>query len=263
MSRHALLTLLILAALTASSSLAEPFNYLNTTVTHWADPNSQPMTYEQYLAANPVTEFNYRMTDYSPSLTDDPLGIVVIVNETLYLQIETSITQYCADLLAGGYSYIVYQTSGGTPADIKDLLIAEWNNDAVGTLLIGDLPVPWFELYEDFDNDGQPDNPFMVSFPCDLFYMDLDGTWADEDFDGKYDLHEGTWEPDFWVGTLRASPIVGSEAELINHYFAKNHAFRIGELNSCRFPDLEEDVPRSILIVYHRTNAPCCQDRND
>lgn len=119
---------------------------------------------------------------------------------------------------------------GGTPADIKDLLTAEWNNDAVGALLVGDLPVPWFELYEDFDNDGQPDNPYMVSFPCDLFYMDLDGTWADEDFDGMYDLHEGTWEPDFWVGTLRASPIVGSAADLTNHYFAKNHAYRIGEL---------------------------------
>ncbi len=114
MSRHALLTLLILAALTATSSFAEPHDYLSTTVTRWADPSRQPMTYEQYLAAHPASEFRYRIADYSPGLTDDPLGIVVIVNEYLYPNIETSITQYCADLLAGGYSYTVYHLNSAT-----------------------------------------------------------------------------------------------------------------------------------------------------
>ena len=230
MIRLVLLTLSYISIIATSMVIAEPYNYLNTTVTRWADPDRRPMTYREYLESYPLMDFNYRLVNFSAGMTDDPLPFVVIVNDSLYYQVEESILQYCADLTADGYGYSVYTASGGTPADIKEILISEWNNDAVGALLVGDLPVPWFELYEDFDNDGEPDNPFMVSFPCDLYYMDLDGIWDDEDSDGIFDVHEGNWEPDIWAGTLKASTIYGFEESLTNHYFEKNHAYRIGEL---------------------------------
>ena len=217
------------------SVFAAPYNYYNTEVTRWSDPYHTPMTYEEYLAQYPVQPFHYTEIDRFYGWTDDPLPFVVMVNETLYPQIESSIDTYCADLASDGFAYVLYTTQGGTPEDIKDLLIAEWELGAVGALLVGDLPVPWFELYEDFDNNGIPDYPWMVNFPCDLFYMDLDGDWYDTDNDGKYDVHEGSWQPDIWIGTLRASPLSGSESAFTNNYFAKNHAFRAGTLT---LPDM-------------------------
>ncbi len=47
-------------------------------------------------------------------------------------------------------------------------------------VLIGNLPVPWFQLIDDWNSNGRrgPDKHYE-EFPCDLFLMDLDGTWLE------------------------------------------------------------------------------------
>jgi hypothetical protein len=120
---------------------------------------------------------------------------------------------------------------GGTPENLRNLLLQYQVTDSIlGAVLVGDLPQAWFELYEDFDNNGLPDPPgVQVQFPCDLYYMDLDGDWYDGDLDGVPDTHMNAWQPDIFVGRLLAST-VGSEVFLLRTYLDRNHAFRMGQL---------------------------------
>jgi hypothetical protein len=120
----------------------------------------------------------------------------------------------------------------GDEAALRNLLISEWNSrQIVGAILIGDLAVPWYEMTEPPDWGGE-----HVEFPIDLFLMDLDGQWVDEDLDGLYDDHlngSGDMLADIWVGRLLAMNLTYygvTEQALINNYFSKNHQYRRREL---------------------------------
>jgi hypothetical protein len=69
-----------------------------------------------------------------------------------------------------------------------------------------------------------------TEFPCDLYYMDTNGTWQDTDGDGKFNKHTGAIDPEIWVGRLYTPTAGGNDAALINDYFTRNHAFRLGKL---------------------------------
>lgn len=170
--------------------------------------------------------------------------ILLVVNSGIYSSITTGLNQYWNDLLAAGYTVELYTASGGTPANLRSYLQTKFNDGTglEGVMLIGDLPIPWFEINYDFDGpDGDTLDNEYVDFPCDLFYMDMDGTWLDSQStypfqSGVYDSHTdgaGDCAPDIWVGRLTASPMtLGSPTEsgLLNNYFAKDHNFRTGAL---------------------------------
>jgi hypothetical protein len=62
--------------------------------------------------------------------------------------------------------------------------------------------------------------------------MDLNGTWTDADGDGLYDNHSGNLNLEVWVGRLYARPLSwDDEVRLVRRYFAKNHAYRTGQLS--------------------------------
>jgi hypothetical protein len=76
---------------------------------------------------------------------------------------------------------------------------------------------------------GCYDPPYQEEFPCDFFYMDMNGVFEDTDADGLYDLHTGDRAPDIWLGRLTASPLTmggSTEIELLENYFHKNHLYR-------------------------------------
>lgn len=152
--------------------------------------------------------------------------VVVIVNSSIQEAIQPSLEQYVSDLEAEGYSVTIYATEGGTPNDLRTFLQEQLPDGLAGCILIGDLPVPWYEMDDDFYGHAE--------FPTDLYYMDLDGAWIDSDGNGKYDAHydgSGDQEPEIWVGRLTASPLSGDEVTLLQNYFAKNHGYRTGELS--------------------------------
>lgn len=210
---------------------AEPYDYFDTKALQWADPAREPLSYEQYLARHPLLPFQCNLILGVTHAVDDTLPFLIVVNASLYSQVDSAIARYIADIRADNFAPILYTSLGGTPQEFKDsLIIPAWQMGAVGALLVGDLPVPWFELYHDFDNNGIPDDSLLHDFPCDLFYMDIDGVWGDTTGNGIYDLHQGNMAPEFWIGRLTASPLLGDEAQLTRNYFAKNHAFRTGAL---------------------------------
>ena len=235
MKKIGLINLILLAGLISVSIShrveSAPIDYKNTMVTRDVR-STHIMSYEEYISSNPVAPFIFALEKRGLTFVDDPLPFVIIVESSLYTQIESSIDTYVNDLTDDGYEPSVFTSSGGTPLNLKQqILIPEWESGAVGCMLVGDLPVPWFEMYEDFNDDGIPDDPFRVQFPIDMFYMDMDGEWVDTaGFSDVYDGHEGDWEPDIWVGQLRANTMGGNEADMVQNYFQKNHAFRMGEL---------------------------------
>ena len=99
--------------------------------------------------------------------------ICIIVESMLYDQVETEIERYIRDIAEIGFDALVMPFDQGTPEDVKDLLINACPEELVGSLLIGDIPAA---IYED-----QTDNETL---PIDLFYADLNGTWADTDGNG-------------------------------------------------------------------------------
>ena len=201
------------------------FDIRNTSVTRWVSPdNSRPTTYEEWRAqVGDVGPFQIeRKTAFENNNDRKGVEFCVIINAVLYNQVQSSIDQYIMDLIGEGYDAELYTTLGGSPEDLRAFLQDEYADGMSGCVLIGDLPVPWYET--DF---GDP--PEHEEFPIDLFYMDLDGVFADNDYDGKYDSHTGNVFPEIYVGRLTASPLTldgANEVDLIENYFYKDHLYR-------------------------------------
>lgn len=204
------------------------------------DPVHRPLlSFEQFMALQPAAE-PFR-AERVIELRGRGGGIIIAVNTALYSSVYAAVDQYVIDILAAGYSVSVHTVSGGTPADLRSYLQGQAQGLA-GVVLIGDLPVPWFEIDYDFDgSDADLLDDEYAAFPCDLFYMDLDGAWSDlrstAPFQaGVYDLHaagSGDMAPEIWVSRVTTSPMTfggATQATLTNNYFAKDHRYREGLL---------------------------------
>ncbi|MDD4052299.1 MAG: C25 family cysteine peptidase [candidate division Zixibacteria bacterium] len=152
-------------------------------------------------------------------------GVCILVNDLLLSGLQSSLDQYTADLTAEGYSVTIYGMSGGTPEELRTFLQEEYEKGMTGVVLIGDLPVAWYEA-ECWDPVEHEE------FPADLYYMDMDGAWEDSDSDGLYDTHTGNIVPEIWLGRLTAGPLAADldgEIAMLQNYFRKNHLYRTGQ----------------------------------
>jgi hypothetical protein len=200
-------------------------------VTRWLDfDGRKPTSYAEWRSRNSVSEpFSAQLIQESASDKSAAAGALVglFVNASLYPEITASLDQYIGDLVVDGYTVAVYTVSGGTPVDFRSLLQYRHGVDSMmGAVLIGDLPLAWYEA-------GCWDPLEHEEFPCDLYYMDMDGFWEDRDADGLFDSHSGDLGPEIWVGRLTASPMTyggADEATLLQNYFTKNHAYRTGQM---------------------------------
>ena len=166
----------------------------------------------------------------NPQAIDKP--VVVIVESGLWgdVDIRTAVNQYVNDINDTGYDPILYTSAIANAQLLRALLIGWHNSDSIiGAVLIGDLP--YAEFYHDDSVAGFPAEDFI----CDLYLMDLDGTWQDlEGSDGIFDSHtdgSGDIEPEIFVGRLDASTrTFGSKtnAEDIIDLLSRVHAYRYG-----------------------------------
>ncbi|MDJ0666700.1 MAG: C25 family cysteine peptidase [Desulfobacterales bacterium] len=184
-----------------------------------------------------------------------PNGVVlVLVEKSIYEAVSASIDKYVLDLGRDGYWATIHVISGGTPANIRSYIK---RRKPVGAVLVGSIAAPWFELDDDFHGAHS-------EFPCDLFYMDTNGTWTDPDGDGKFSNHTGDLNPEIWVARIWTPTASGNDASLINDYFSRNHKFRLGLLGNARsalayvdddwtsFDDcaFDEMFPSSVITKY-------------
>lgn len=190
-------------------------------------------TKEIYATLFQDTGFIFRLGDDVPLIvqsvwqvtTPNPERVDVLVNSSIWTIVQTSVIRYATDLSAT-YSVYVYSVTYGTPEQVRTFLQGHLTLGLKGCLLVGDIPyatyyIPAHDTFEHWDAD---------TFPCDLFYMDLNGVWTDTNGDGAYESHTGDTAPEIWVGRVKPTGM-GDQATLINNYFDKNHAFRTGTLS--------------------------------
>jgi len=185
----------------------------------YAPPGGLPGSYEEYLENHPIQSAQFFQPDIVRNLVE--ANIALLIDETLYPLISLRLQQYVADLEFEGNSVFLQTITGGTPEEIKSWIIDQYNEGCTGFVFVGDITAAWAEVSGDV-------------FPCDLYYMDLDGSWFDNDHDGDFETHtagSGDVGPEVYVGRLYASTLAyDTEAHMINDYLAKAHAYRVGEL---------------------------------
>ncbi len=222
----------ILLLLTISFSIGfaqRSYDPKSVTVTRWLDKSTRPITYKEYIQSRDFAPLPNIQLLRSATITTDEI-IDIFVNEDLYPQIEASLDTFLLDLQLDGYGINLYMAAETlSPISLRDILCNDWNSqDIAGVIFIGDLAVPWYEMYEPPEWGGE-----HVEFPCDLYFMDLDGDWDDADSDGMFDAHTGQlMGADIWAGRLVASPMVwygGTEVSILQNYFRKNHDHRTGD----------------------------------
>jgi hypothetical protein len=172
----------------------------------------------------PATRFNNRVDFF--------------VQETLASALQPSLDTLAADLARETTDVAVFSVSGTSAESLKAVLAAEYQTGMTSAVLVGDLPIAWFQMIDDFDGNGVGEG--YEEFPCDLFFMDLDGTWKDSlmcdsldslvpGSDSIYDVHEGNITPEIAVSRLPASKI-GNAETLLMSYFDKDHRYRNQQL---------------------------------
>jgi hypothetical protein len=224
--------MVLLVVLTFGQSQAkDDFDYKQINPLRWMDPDRNPTSYREYHLNRQFGESFDAQLIYSGNKEDVP--ICIVINVLLQPLVETTFSTFLADLEAEGYSPNVYTAvNDDDEVALKNLLISEFNTRGIaGGILIGDLPIAWYEMTHPPDWGGD-----HVEFPIDLFFMDLDGTWIDDDLDGMYDEHldgSGDMEADIWIGRLLALNLTlhsANESAMMNNYFDKNHSYRTGQL---------------------------------
>lgn len=154
--------------------------------------------------------------------------ILVLVDSNVYSHIQNELNVYLSDLMGDGYFVGCFQVSGGDPITLKNFILTH-SQGLLGCVFLGDLPAAWYELNGVLGHE---------EFPCDLYYMDLDGLWPDQDYDGIFDHHSagsGDEGPEIFVGRIDASKMPGVETDHLKAYLNKNHLFRMGDLKASNY----------------------------
>ncbi len=153
--------------------------------------------------------------------------LVLYINVDLYPDIQSKLIGDYVNYMEGtNWTVVIKTITGGDEIDLRNTMAADFVDlGYFYAIFIGDLPVAWFDV----DNDSEGE------FPCDLFYMDLDGEWRDDvGSDGVFDYHEdgsGDVEADIPMGRWTVSPLTfgsNTEKSLIEHYIDKNLDYRQG-----------------------------------
>lgn len=223
-------SLLILPLIAISSAQDE------VTLLKWAGPpGSKPEGFSEWIKENPYSE-EIRIKPSGIHEIDERADKVAIFTESsLAPSIDEEINQLISDLQSDGYSVLNYTMSGGTPDSLRNFLKSLYASDSIeGALFIGNLPIAWYQIKNDYYSYG------YAEWPIDLFYMDLDGNWLDtleydatdtlvSGQDSIYDTHYGNVAPEIYVGRLITTGI-GVDSLLLQNYFRKDSAYRNGSI---------------------------------
>ena len=174
--------------------------------------NSRPIHREAYTHTQQL-----RYTPKNSSCHD----YLIIAAQVIYDSLSFEIKRYSEDVhTIYGYGIIVESTKNASPEQLK-ALIQSYQSNLGGVFFIGNLGEAMFET----DNDHNEHE--YRKWPCDLFFMDLNGTWIDSDGNGYYDQHSGNAAPEIFFGRLSTEGLsaLGNEVELIRRQLQKSHGF--------------------------------------
>lgn len=138
---------------TAQSVMARPFGSDTSKIieSRWISlDGSQPITYEEWKSEvgepGPFSMQFVAQLDASLRTLGQPVGFCVLVNADIYPELEFHIERYMIELTGEGCDVELYTISGGTPEDLRAFLQEKFYAGMEGCILIGDLPVAWYEV---------------------------------------------------------------------------------------------------------------------
>lgn len=161
---------------------------------------------------------------------------LILVDNRLYDGIKSNVEQYAGAISQRlGYEVQIVQVNhDAKPEELREMLKKK-RSSLDGCLFIGDIGQAWFQkpVYVTKHSKGKQEK-IVDSWPCDLYFMDLDGIWEDNwawkekqvDYSQKdqiFDTHRGNTQPEIFIGRLPCygeNGIIGSIA-VINQYLKK------------------------------------------
>lgn len=205
-----------------NSSLKEQIVPDISLLTWTMEPDMHIGTFDEYLQSHPYSTSEFEIPSDQRCLSTVSLSsFSILVHQDIYPLIQSSLLQYEMNLEESGYSVFIETIQGGTPQEIKNWVQSRYQAGSCGVLFIGDIPAAWADVSDSI-------------FPCDLYYMDLDGLWTDKNDDGIFEDHSsgsGDMGPELFVARLYTSTLTwDSEVSMINEYLAKVHSYRNGDL---------------------------------
>jgi hypothetical protein len=174
--------------------------------------------------------FTLVIFDNTPTSTQST-HVQIIVNSTIHDQIFPELSQYKQDIINQGYTADIVAWSDLNITKLRNHLIniSQQTSGLFGAVLIGDLPVAIIENYDAVQGFG------LEIFPSDLYLMDLDGQWTDNDIDNDFESHTaglGDIYPDIWIGRINPECLNNlNHIQAYQDYFDRNHAYRTGNLS--------------------------------
>ncbi|MCD6572500.1 MAG: PKD domain-containing protein, partial [Thermoplasmata archaeon] len=128
---------------------------------------------------NGITDRISKLIIVTEPPTSQPM-ILLLVNKTIYPQIQNNLSIFRQDLYNEGYqtSVVKIPYSYNIPPIIKNIIRSYYNQtNLLGTILIGNIAAAYTEI-----KTGDYSNPDALRIwisldACDMYYMDLDGDW--------------------------------------------------------------------------------------
>ncbi len=217
------------------------------------------------LSANKNNNNNYEHHleyDITPSGILVPY-ILLITDQNTHENVHAYIRRYAEDVHHGTGCGIKSEiVTNANYHDIKELIISHQQN-LMGAVLIGNIDAPFYKI------NKWSDTTIVDKFPCDLYYMDLDGEWIFDDNDTIID-HTTNARPEIFVARISAehmnnfiNPIKG-----LKKYFDKNHNYWIGkydEINKFALAYTDKDwaadygFSHEIRYLYNPQHYEACQ----
>ena len=222
-----------------------------------------PGTYADYLGRHPINPLDIREVTLprlpsGPAVVRTEQSLIALVADAGVMEAMGEYVRAYGDILESmGHDVRIFNFAGGTPRDLRALL-RNLGGNLTGAVFIGALPAAWYEIDDDF-GDGEP-----AQFPCDLFYMDLDGNWLDLDGDGIYDTHEpggGDQAPEIFVARIDSSAHEDENRYTrLQDYFARDFRYWNGEVfliqNGLTYTEddwaMYADMVNSLVPLYDR-----------
>jgi hypothetical protein len=208
----------------------------DVTPLRWLSPdNSRPLSFTEWHSTLETRPFSAKQM-IAPRRLDSRVDF--FVEETLANALRPALETLAIDIERETVAVAVFSVSGASAESLKALLTSEYQTGMTSAVLVGDLPIAWFQMIDDFNGSGANDG--YEEFPCDLFFMDLDGVWKDSlardtldslvpGSDSIYDVHRDSITPEIAVSRLPASR-VGNAETLLASYFDKDHRYRNQQL---------------------------------
>ena len=167
----------------------------------------------------------------APFNSTDIKKILIIAKRNVFSGAAFHILRYANDIHnVWGCEVKVLSVSGETETDIKSLIISDSLNLS-GVVFVGDI-IPAYYHMDSTTTSGM--NKLIKwkedTFPCDLYYMDLNGSWLQSnDGSGRFYSHTGNVRPEIFVGRINTSNFEDNEIQELRIFFDKDHQYWTGK----------------------------------